>query len=306
MQTSLKAYMKVGIVLQMAYSNVITDENSIISCLSKIATDDYFEAVEITKINDDKVRKQITEIANISRLDIVYGGQSLLLSNRLNINHLDDCERQKAINILKKGIDEAYKVNAKNFSFLAGHYNKDTINEAFKALIQSTEELCKYSKTKGNMPILCEIFDYDIDKKSLIGPIDLVKEYGKLMVEKYDNFGLMVDSSHIPLLHETFKESILPIKKYIKHAHIGNTVLKSGCLGYGDSHPRFGFPNGENDVNELAEYLQILLDIGFLNKEKRPIVSFEVKPFENEKSELVIANAKRTLNAAWLLVNKNK
>ena len=44
------------------------------------------------------------------------------------------------------------------------------------------------------------------------------------------------------------------------------------------------------------------LDIGFLNAENPPIVSFEVKPLADESSELVIANAKRALREAWARV----
>ena len=110
----------------------------------------------------------------------------------------------------------------------------------------------------------------------------------------------MVDLSHLPLLRESSVESLLPIKEYIVHAHMGNCVCKDPSLPcYGDGHPRFGFPGGENDVDELVEYLRVLLSIGFLNKEKRPIVSFEVKPFGDEDPDLVVANAKRVLNRAW-------
>ena len=84
---------------------------------------------------------------------------------------------------------------------------------------------------------------------------------------------------------------------------MGNTVIKSpDCEAYGDNHPRFGFPDSENDVDELAGYLRLLLKTGFLNEKTRPIVSFEVKPWKDEPSEAVIANAKRTLNLAWELV----
>lgn len=304
MNASFKQYMKTGIILHMAYNGLAAGEGPILESLYKIATDDYFDAVEITHIKDETTRKKAAEMINISHMDVAYGGQPLLLINGLNINHLNPIERQKAINILKKGIDEAYEINAAGFSFLAGQYEEETKEKSFEALIDSTKELCKYAASKGNMPVLCEVFDYDIDKKSLIGPVELVKRYADIITKDFNNFGLMVDCSHIPMLHETFEENLIPIKEYIKHAHMGNTVIKEGCPGYGDSHPRFGFPNSENDVKELAKYLQILLDIGFLNKEKRPIVSFEVKPFGNEDSELVIANAKRTLNAAWQLVKK--
>ena len=62
------------------------------------------------------------------------------------------------------------------------------------------------------------------------------------------------------------------------------------------------FPNSENDVEELAAYLRLLLKIGFLNEKKRPIVSFEIKPFGEEDPEVCLANAKRTLDLAWELV----
>ncbi|GAB1482239.1 hypothetical protein MASR2M78_10540 [Treponema sp.] len=66
-------------------------------------------------------------------------------------------------------------------------------------------------------------------------------------------------------------------------------------------HPRFGFPDSEHDAPELAQTLRVLLDSGFLNEHDRPILSFEVKPQPGEDPDLVLANAKRTLNEAWLL-----
>jgi len=44
------------------------------------------------------------------------------------------------------------------------------------------------------------------------------------------------------------------------------------------------------------------LDIEFLNPQNPPIVSFEVKPLADESSEVVIANAKRTLKEAWVKI----
>jgi hypothetical protein len=49
----------------------------------------------------------------------------------------------------------------------------------------------------------------------------------------------------------------------------------------------------------VVEFLKVLKQIGFLNEKNPPIVSFEVKPFGDEDPDVVIANAKRTLNMAW-------
>jgi len=113
----------------------------------------------------------------------------------------------------------------------------------------------------------------------------------------------MLDLSHFPLQHESTREALLAAKDHLIHAHMGNCILKDkNQTGYGDAHPRFGIPGGESDVAELAEYLKVLLEIGYLSKENRRILSFEVKPMADESSEVVIANAKRTFRQAWDLV----
>lgn len=169
--------------------------------------------------------------------------------------------------------------------------------------MKSTKEWCAYAESKGDTRLSLEVFDYDVDKKSLIGPAGLALRYAKEIRAEYDSFGLMVDRSYIPLIHETVEESLLPVKDYITHAHIGSCVVKRADMpAYGDVHPRFGFPNGGNDVKEVVDYLRVLLQIGFLNKKDRPIVSFEIKPFGDEEPDIVIANAKRTLNEAWAKV----
>jgi len=303
MNLSMRKYMKVGIILHMAFDGLISGEGPILECLEKIAADEYFEVVEITQIKDPGVRKAVREMVETAHMELIYGGQPRLLTKGLNINDLDEEKRRLAVEELKDGIDQAYELNAVGFSYLAGRYEEETKEESFQALIKSSREICEYAKSKGNMPVTLEVFDYDIDKKSLIGPVHLAKRFAQIMSDEYDNFGLLVDSSHIPMLHESLDENLLPIKDYIKHAHMGNTVIKDPSYpAYGDNHPRFGFPNSENDVEELAAYLRMLMKIGYLNDKERRIVSFEVKPIMIPEIEIVIANAKRTLNLAWELV----
>lgn len=303
MEKSMRRYMRVGTILHVSYKQLGSGEGPILECLKKIVTDPYFEVVEVAHMKDAEVRKAAADMIARGHMTSSYGGQGRMLGAGLNINDLNEEGRQKALASLKEGIDEAYEMGVEDFAFLAGRYEEETKEESFQALLKSTRELCEYAKSKGDMPVLCEVFDYDIAKKSLIGPVDMVKRYAETICAEYDNFGLMVDLSHIPMLHETIEESLLPVQQYIRHAHMGNTVIKSPeCPAYGDEHPRFGFPNSENDVEELAAYLRLLLKIGILNEKKRPIVSFEIKPFGEEDPEVCLANAKRTLDLAWELV----
>jgi len=303
MNESLKKYMKVGLVHFMAYPSTMKGEGPIVETIKKVVLDDYFDAIEITTIKNLEDRKVAKSMLESSHMRVAYGAQPRLLTTKLNINDLNEEGRQKALENLKEGIDEAHEMGAVGFAFLSGKYEEETKEESFNALVKSTKEMCAYVKSKGDMKVALEVFDYDLDKKSLIGPADLALRYAQEVRKEYDNFGLMVDLSHIPLIHETIEESLVPVKDYIIHAHIGNCVVKNPEMpAYGDAHPRFGFPNGENDVDEVAAYLRVLINIGFLDGKKLPTVSFEVKPFGDEDSDIVIANAKRTLNEAWAKV----
>ena len=303
MNEPLCKYMKVGLVHFMAYPATIKGEGPILETIKRLATDEYFTAIEITTIKDPEERLAVKKMLETSHMTIAYGAQPRLLTTGLNINDLNEEGRQNALANLKEGIDEAYEIGASGFGFLSGKYQEATKEQSFKALVNSTNEICAYAKSKGHMKVALEVFDYDVDKKSLIGPAPLALRYAQEIRKQHDHFGLMVDLSHIPLIHETIEESLLPVKDYITHAHIGNCVVQSPDLpAYGDVHPRFGFPGGENDVEEVVHYLRVLLDIGYLNTENPPIVSFEIKPFGDEDAEIVIANAKRTLNEAWARV----
>lgn len=300
MNELMSKYMEVGLIHFMAYPSTMKGEGPICETVKKIALDPYFTAIEVTWIKDPEVRKEVKKMVDTAKMQLAYGGQPRLLTTGLNINDLNEDGRQKALASLKEGIDEAYELGAQGFAFLSGKYEATTKEESYQALVKSTKELCQYAKSKGNLRIELEIFDYDVDKKSIIGPADLAKRFAADIRKEYDNFGLVADLSHLPLTRETAEQAILPIKDYLVHAHIGNAVVKdAGLPAYGDAHPRFGFPNSENDVAELTAFLRVLLDIGFLNTQNPPIVSFEVKPWGDEDPDLVVANAKRTLNAAW-------
>jgi sugar phosphate isomerase/epimerase len=303
MNESFNKYMKVGLIHFMAYPATMKGEGPIVETVKKIAADSYFQAIEISWIKDAAVRDQVRKMLDVSRLTVAYGGSPRLLTTGLNINDTDEAGRLKAVAILKAGIDEAYELNAYGFSFLSGKYEASRQEEAYRALVKSTKELCAYAAAKGKLRVALEVFDYDVDKRSLIGPAALAQRYAAEIRKDFDNFGLMVDLRHIPLLHETVAESVIPVKDYLIHAHMGNcVVIDPSFPAYGDAHPRFGFPNSENDVDQLEEYLRVLLQVGFLNSENPPIVSFEVKPWGDEDPDLVVANAKRTLDLAWARV----
>src|SRR5690606_5590695 len=139
---------------------------------------------------DPEARQAVKKMLETSHMTVAYGAQPRLLTTGLNINSLVEEERLKALDNLKQGIDEAYEIGAASFAFLSGNYEESRKEEAFQALVKSTNEICAYAKSKGGLKIALEVFDYDVDKRSLIGPADLALRYAKEIRKSHDHFGL--------------------------------------------------------------------------------------------------------------------
>lgn len=299
MRESLHSYMKVGIVHFMAYPQTLTGEGPIVETVRRIAEDDFFSAIEITTIKDPKAREEVTRICAESHLVVGYGAQPILLTRKLNLNAFEHAERTEAVHAVREAADEAYAIGAGALAVLSGPDPINQREEAIHLLVESLTEICAYIESRGNLQVILETFDQKVDKRCLIGPhTDAVKVSAEVR-KTYPDFGLMLDLSHLPLQGETSKDALHVAKDHVAHIHIGNCVTKEGHPAYGDQHPRFGLPGGENDVPQVVEFLRELFRIDYLGEGKRPIVAFEVKPLPGESSELVIAGAKRTLLEAW-------
>jgi sugar phosphate isomerase/epimerase len=299
MRDSLQSYMQVGIVHFMAFPQCGSGQGPIYDTLTKIVEDEFFSAVEITWIKDPDERKRVKGLLAASHMTVGYGAQPPLLSQKLNLNSFDPAERQKAVDQVKACADEAAEVGATAVAVLSGPDPGERRDEAMKILIDVLRDIAGYCKDRG-LRFILESFDSKYDKKCLIGPAKDALAVAKAVRKDFPDFGIMVDLSHLPIQDESPKKSLGTIKKAnITHIHIGNAVKQQGHSLYGDLHPRFGVPGGENDVPQLVEFLRALFEIGYLAKGRRPVVAFEVKPYGDETPGAVIANAKRTLRDAW-------
>lgn len=294
MTESIHKYFQVGTIQWMSYPNRDPMES-----LKAIARDDFFDAIELKGFGPQN--GEAKAILEQSHLKVCYGAQPRLLSTKLNPNDLDEEGRRKAEATLLEGIDEAESLGAGGIAFLAGKWSPETKEQAYAQLLKTTRNLCDYAAKKG-MNVELEVFDFDMDKAALIGPAPLAARFAADMRTTHNNFGLLVDLSHFPTTYETSQFVIRTLRPYITHFHFGNAVVKPGCDGYGDLHPRFGYPNSANDTPELLDYLRVLRDEGFFDPEHPYVLSMEVTLRPGEDEDIVLANTKRVLNRAWALL----
>ncbi|MFC4766789.1 sugar phosphate isomerase/epimerase family protein [Effusibacillus consociatus] len=300
MKGDLQHYMQVGIVHFMAFPQSMGGDGPIVETVNKIITDDFFSSIEITQINDIEQRKQVARMFESGRMTVGFGAQPVLLRNKADLNSFDEEKRRFAVDLIKGAIDQAYELGAGKLGLLSGPKPEQQEEKAVGLLIESLKEICQYARSKGNLVISLETFDDATDKKCLIGPNRLAVEVAQEVRKTDPTFGLMLDLSHLPMQRESSRDALFTARDYLNHAHIGNCYIKDPAdPAYGDQHPRFGYPGSENDVDELVEYLKVLLEIGYIGEGSSNVVAFEVKPVGDESSDIVIAQSKRTLITAW-------
>jgi len=290
----------VGIVHFMAYPETMRGTGPILESLSRIAEDSFFDAIEVGHIEDNETRRSAARLLRQAHLRVGFGAQPMLLGGGHDLNSLDEKQRQQAIEVIRHAVDEAKELGAERLALLSGPAPEDPIDrpDCIEALTDSLVRICEYSG--GELGITLETFDGDIDKCALVGnDHQEAAAVAKAVRGEGCNFGLLVDLSHLPQQRDTAAHALEATREFLVHAHVGNCVLKKGNPAFGDKHPRFGIEEGENDVPELREFLQVLAKIGFLNAERPPMLGFEVFPTDGEPPSVLIANAKRTFLQAW-------
>lgn len=307
MTQSWRQLMDIGLVYPMAYPEA-TEPPAVQETIRRLASADFFDVLEVKRVDQPGIHQELLAIAEQSGMSYGMAAQPNLLGGKLSLNDPDDQGRQAAVDEVKKCIDAAYELSAKITAVLSGPDpgSDDDRSRQMDLLVASLVELCNYAESQAT-DYLCwvslEAFDDAIDKKCLIGPTSRAVEVAERVRGQVDNFGLTIDLSHLPLLRESPSDCLSQASEYLIHAHAGNCMMADTAdPAYGDMHPRFGYPGGENDVAELQEYMESLIYVGYFQAPvptDKPIVSFEVKPVGDEDPDLIVAQTQRTFRRMW-------
>lgn len=297
------AHCGLSLVHFLAFPECQAGNDSVLESIERIALDDFFSAIEISRINNPVVRKQVAQLIAQTHLKVDFGAHPMILGDKLNLNSLDPNERNKARRALEPYVDQAAELGAQRFVVLSGpDPGPANRSAAREALVGSLQCLSEYARSR-NITVVLETFDREVDKKALIGPAEEAAAVAAELRRDFADFGLLYDMGHMVLLGETPLPALSTLKEYLCHVHVGNCVKVPGRASFGDLHPRFGYPGSANDIKELVEFLTALFEIGYLTEApplgKRPAVGFEVKPQPGESSVAILANLKRAWREAW-------
>jgi len=196
----------------------------------------------------------------------IYLGAMAAKQKNLNLSSQDKELREESVQEMKKCIDDAYFYGTNSLLLNSGRCldnGKDKIS--YEYLKKSLEELLKYidvSDKDYKLNLTLEPGDTKVDSFSLIGKTDLAIKLVREIREKYKNFGLTMDTSHLKQLNEEPLGSIKKAFPYCNHIHLANCIVKDNTSNlYGDKHPEFGIEGGEMSIEELRNILETIKEI---------------------------------------------
>ncbi len=296
-----------GVVHPLVFLECRLGEGPVLETLDTIIADGAFGAVEIAPVKQPGVRRAAQALLGEAGLQVVYLPILPNILGEVNLGHADPERRAAALEQMRGLLDEAISFDA-SLAMIGPPPDPGPAGRSAMAarLAEDIAALCDYAdaRSQGRRLILTlENFDREIEKRRLIGPT----VEAAALAEAIDrpNFGLTLDLSHLPLLGETAAEAVAAAGPHLVHAHIGSCVVANRDSPlYGDFHPRFGHPDGANDVPEVVEYLQALHDAGFWQQARRrlggtPILSMELRPSDGDTSASILENGKRVFAEAW-------
>lgn len=279
-------FLNKSIVLPAFFPNSMENTQHFLNVIRTIRNYDIC-TIEFYYKGTDKQR--IKEYLIDHDIKSIYLGAMAAKQKNLNLSSLNKELREESIQEIKKCIDDAYFYGSHTILINSGRSPDNGEDEvAYEYLKKSLEELLKYIDTSAKdykLNLTLEPGDTKVDSFSLIGNTDLAIKLVREIREKYKNFGLTMDTSHLRQLDE---EPLISIKKafhYCNHIHLANCIIKDKTSNlYGDKHPKFGIEGGEISVEGIKNIFEAIKEI---YEGSELIVGLEIiSRKENNKEEI--------------------
>ncbi len=309
MYRSWGVHLDLGVVHYMAFPEMMSavPPDSPVDRLRFVALDSDFSAIDVTHFPDAAGRSAAAELLKGAGLRVFFGGAGPLSASGLSLCDLREPEREKAVAFAKGLIDEALTLGAELIFVISGpDPGPENREAAGGSLRKSLHSLCAYAmdhSTSRLLSVAVEPSDRNIQHRQLVGPHAEAAALATDLRRDHENFGLVLDLSHIHELGEDPDVVVRLCRDSIRHVHLSNTVLDDSASPlYGDQHPPFGVPGSRVDVPGLAAFIQQCL----AELPAKPSMSLEIKARPHQDSEVLVAAGKRSFVKAWTLLEAKR
>ena len=270
---------KLGVNHMFLYPESMTDEKAHTETLKEIIKTDLVDALDLwVWRGKERSREEISILRDCGKW-INYNIGDRLGEKPVIPSSSSKEEISYAYDILMREIEYAVECGAKKLVFGSGPDDTSDHNGALERYFEFLIKLS--SQVPKDMKICLEPTDWDIDKHFLCGPLHESVALAKNMrKEGIENFGLLLDMSHIPIMHETIESAVEKCRDVLTHIHMGNAVIKNKQNPfYGDKHIPWSYPESEYTEKDGVTFIKLLKEIGYTNSENAT-ASFEMRPYD--------------------------
>jgi sugar phosphate isomerase/epimerase len=300
-------YFHLGLVVQAFFPEARGRKGPALEITRKLAADPFFQALEVSGVEGPARQKELAGILRASGKSLVFSGGGYCRSGGHNLHDLDEDGRERAVQQVKKIIDEA-SVYGCSVLYVMGFEAPaaEDCGRALEKFARSLADLSAYAREKNpSAPLTLSVENFYLltDRPFLIGPtLDFARMLRDLR-KRDPNLGLTFDTSHVLQLKEDLASTFCRVEDVIAHIHLSNCLLRDRSSPfYGDKHPPYGFPGSEVGIPELAGFFRTLKEQNFFSRTfstKKPVLSLEVITPAGQTPEETLEEAKGALQKAW-------
>ncbi len=239
------SYIIPSVLLSEAFYLSKEQPHFIASKVEHVIQDGFFRSIELPVINDAKDRKQIAsalKTRNCLIKDVVIWATERLAEPKIDLNALDEKQRIKSVDEVKKILDYAKETGGTHVGINAGN-NVGILQRstAYQALLNSVNDIASYAQSL-DLKVLLEPLDRFADKKKLLGSTRDAQELFGIITSSHKNVSLSLDTAHTALNREGLREALDLVAPYVEFIHLSNCVLDRQSPLYGDNHIMPGDP----------------------------------------------------------------
>ena len=302
MTGDIREYARLGLVHHMLYPKCMEDPDDHVRTLAKFVQRDDIETLDCCLPYGDGRRAGLIPLIRECGKTVTFATHLFPL-RKLGFTTPAPHEQAQVRMIVQDMVEQAAAIGATGFIFASGAPSPAEATQAdYAAFAAFCRWLCRQLAPHGITAEL-EPFDTTIDKKFLYGSTRSCVELIESLRPDVANLGIELDVAHLPLMGEPFADAIRTVAPHLERVHLGNCVLRdTSHPRYGDTHPPIGFEAGEIDVPQVAEVLRCLLDVGFLDRDRRGDLVVEMTPWPGKSVEETVSDSFARLARAWAAV----
>ena len=252
-------------------------EGDTLAALQWVLEDQFFRAFQTVEVPYAAERKAIAELLSPDKLYLDYCVARVLNDQQGNLSSLDEEQRSRSVQIVIQRLADAREIGASSLSLVPGKRPAEWPEReaALEALRQSMTEIIRYATEHyPDIRILLEPLDVKAHKKHSFGYIPDAQQLTAALQEQGLSLYINVDTAHCWLNEEDPLAMLQAVPKVLEF-HFCNCVTDPDSELYGDHHMPLGEP-GRMTHATMARMIAQLKETGFLNKQDKPYLLFEV------------------------------